>query len=278
MISKLKILVFLFVVGAADRSLAQTENSDVKLPMISLHRGANREAPENTLAAFAYAMELKINFIELDVRTTSDGKQVIMHDGSLLRTTGKDAKVQDVRWEEIQKLSAGAWFAKRFANQKVPLFEGACKLVATENKRREVPVNLYVDCKAINSKEVVTTLKKYGLLESAVFYGSVETLLQIKNNYGNARLMPSYPGEKLLDELISKINPYALDVPPNELNEATVALIHSKGVKVFSDLLDNYDNEREYAKAIQLEIDLIQTDDARAVLSVFKKLQSTNKQ
>src|SRR5687767_13324591 len=65
----------------------------IKLPMISAHRGASRIAPENTLVAFSKAMELGSDFIELDVRTTADGVQVILHDESLKRTTALDARV-----------------------------------------------------------------------------------------------------------------------------------------------------------------------------------------
>ncbi|CAG1769689.1 partial putative glycerophosphodiester phosphodiesterase 1, partial [uncultured bacterium] len=44
------------------------------------HRGANREAPENTLAAFSAALEIGVEGIELDVHATADGIPVIHHD------------------------------------------------------------------------------------------------------------------------------------------------------------------------------------------------------
>ncbi len=277
MISTWRIIAIILFAGTTISAKAQVETASRKMPMVSLHRGASQEAPENTLTAITYAMELKIDFIELDVRTTADGKQVIMHDGSLLRTTGKAAKVQDVSWSAIQKLSAGSWFAMRFTNEKVPLFEDVCKLVSTENKKRYAPVNLYVDCKDIDAKAVVNSLKKYGLIESAIFYGNIETLIEIKRYFDEAKLMPTYPGENQLDELIHKINPYAVDMPYEELNEATIALCHSKGIKVFSDLLGEYDNDKAYQRAINFGIDLIQTDDARAVLYVMKEVQTTTK-
>lgn len=50
---------------------------------IVAHRGANREAPENTLAAFARALEFGVDGIELDVHLTRDGIPVVHHDHSL---------------------------------------------------------------------------------------------------------------------------------------------------------------------------------------------------
>jgi glycerophosphoryl diester phosphodiesterase len=44
------------------------------------HRGANREAPENTLAAFGRAMELGAHGVELDVHRTADDRLVVRHD------------------------------------------------------------------------------------------------------------------------------------------------------------------------------------------------------
>jgi glycerophosphoryl diester phosphodiesterase len=46
---------------------------------IVAHRGASREAPENTLAAFAKAIEIGADMIEFDVRRASDGSLVISH-------------------------------------------------------------------------------------------------------------------------------------------------------------------------------------------------------
>ncbi|MEK0430200.1 MAG: hypothetical protein RL139_4 [Gemmatimonadota bacterium] len=49
-------------------------------PEIIAHRGASRERPENSLAAFRRAVELGADAIELDVHQTSDGGIVVHHD------------------------------------------------------------------------------------------------------------------------------------------------------------------------------------------------------
>ena len=50
---------------------------------IIAHRGANREAPENTLPAFQTALDIGVNGIELDVQLTADGIPVVHHDAFL---------------------------------------------------------------------------------------------------------------------------------------------------------------------------------------------------
>lgn len=52
----------------------------MSIPEIIAHRGASRERPENTLAAFRRAAELGAAGIELDVHLTADGILVVHHD------------------------------------------------------------------------------------------------------------------------------------------------------------------------------------------------------
>ncbi len=49
-------------------------------PLVLAHRGANRQAPENTVAAFARARALGADGVELDVRRSADGVLVVHHD------------------------------------------------------------------------------------------------------------------------------------------------------------------------------------------------------
>jgi glycerophosphoryl diester phosphodiesterase len=50
------------------------------MPLVYAHRGARRQAPENTLEAFARAIELGADGVELDVHRTLDGALVVRHD------------------------------------------------------------------------------------------------------------------------------------------------------------------------------------------------------
>jgi glycerophosphoryl diester phosphodiesterase len=49
-------------------------------PEIIAHRGASRERPENTLAAFSRAVELGADAIELDIHRSGDGVLYVHHD------------------------------------------------------------------------------------------------------------------------------------------------------------------------------------------------------
>jgi len=51
------------------------------------HRGVPSETPRNTLASLRRAIELGIDYVELDLQTTADGKIVDMHNSTVDATT-----------------------------------------------------------------------------------------------------------------------------------------------------------------------------------------------
>lgn len=68
------------------------------------HRGAAGEAPENTLAGFAYARELGLGAVELDVCLAKDGPLVVIHDDTVDRTTSASGPVADFTSAELGAL------------------------------------------------------------------------------------------------------------------------------------------------------------------------------
>jgi glycerophosphoryl diester phosphodiesterase len=76
-------------------------------PAIIAHRGASRYAPENTLKAFALAVEQKADGIELDVRLSSDGHLVVFHDATVRHRTNGQGWVARLSLEELRNLDAG---------------------------------------------------------------------------------------------------------------------------------------------------------------------------
>ncbi|EJZ85828.1 glycerophosphoryl diester phosphodiesterase [Winkia sp. UMB3158] len=87
---------------------------------IFAHRGANRLAPENTMAAFRAAFEHGAKWIETDVDIDKDGTPIICHDTTLDRTTDHTGRFYDLTDEEVAKVDAGSWFSKDFKGEHLP--------------------------------------------------------------------------------------------------------------------------------------------------------------
>ena len=107
-------------------------------PLILGHRGASAVAPENTLAAFTRAMGDGADGIEFDVRLSSDGVPVVIHDATLKRTGLIDRLVSDLTANELGEVDVGRWFAGRaqaaaqsFAGEKLPTLAQVFELFST---------------------------------------------------------------------------------------------------------------------------------------------------
>lgn len=95
------------------------------LPEIIGHRGACAYAPENTLSAIHTAADLGVDWVEFDVKLTSDSVPVLFHDDTLERTTNGSGAMKETSFAELQNLNAGSWFADSFADEAVPTLEQA---------------------------------------------------------------------------------------------------------------------------------------------------------
>jgi glycerophosphoryl diester phosphodiesterase len=84
------------------------------------HRGASAAAPENTYAAFERAIADGGVYTETDVRASSDGALVLVHDPTLDRTTDGSGPVAALTLEELRGLDAGSWFDETFRGQRIP--------------------------------------------------------------------------------------------------------------------------------------------------------------
>lgn len=87
------------------------------------HRGANAEAPENTMAAFRKAVEIGADGLEFDLQLSRDNVPVVIHDEKLERTTNATGLVKDYTLDELRALDAGRWFSSEFAGETIPTLE-----------------------------------------------------------------------------------------------------------------------------------------------------------
>ncbi|MEK3856271.1 glycerophosphodiester phosphodiesterase [Cytobacillus sp. FSL H8-0458] len=87
------------------------------------HRGATGYAPENTVAGFDLAVDMKADYIEIDVQRSKDGELVVIHDTTVDRTTDGTGKVRDLTFDYLRSLDAGSWKGEQFAGEPIPTFE-----------------------------------------------------------------------------------------------------------------------------------------------------------
>lgn len=119
------------------------------------HRGLyekDQSIPENSLAAFDRAASAGYG-MELDVQLSRDRKVVVFHDDNLKRMCGIDKKVNELDFDELQKLSLCG------TDQKIPLFSEVLEMV---NGRTPLIVELKI-CRHGRQlcKKTLKLLKEY---------------------------------------------------------------------------------------------------------------------
>jgi glycerophosphoryl diester phosphodiesterase len=232
--------------------------------MMACHRGANRYAPENTLPAIKTAIALGADFVEIDIRTSRDGKFVLMHDSTVNRTTNGKGRVNDLTLAEIRDLDAGSWFGKQFKGVRVPTLEEALEALGKHT-------SIYLDAKDISPEALASAVKNHGLLERHVVYQGASYLTKLKGL--DDRLRPLSPLRTAADlTKLESIRPYGVDANWRALSKELMVECHKKGIKVSSDALGANETIAQYCRAIGWEIDLIQTDHPLRVMRAVELL------
>lgn len=79
-----------------------TQHCTLSFMKIIGHRGAKGLAPENTIASFKKAIELDVDQIEFDVRTSKDNIPIVHHNGVLKDASGNRLRIVDHNYTELK--------------------------------------------------------------------------------------------------------------------------------------------------------------------------------
>ncbi len=164
------------IIGEDDREIAGVINrfcdggTLARTPLFIGHRGYESRAPENTIAAFRYALDNGADIFEIDVDITKDGEVVVMHDGSIGRTTDYDGplSIGEMTLEEIKSYNIvsgmyypGEYKVGQVTDLKVPTLREVFELLAGYPGRR-----VFIELKGSSSEcvaEVARLVREYDI-------------------------------------------------------------------------------------------------------------------
>jgi glycerophosphoryl diester phosphodiesterase len=124
-------------------SQARTPFVAAARPLLWAHRGASRDAPENTLAAFKLAAAQQADGVELDAQLCGSGEVVVLHDSTLGRTTGAVGLVTETSLRRLRTLDAGAFKGEQFTGERIPLLSEVLEALPG------LLVNIELKCEAL---------------------------------------------------------------------------------------------------------------------------------
>ncbi len=231
---------------------------------ITAHRGSSLEAPENTMPAIEMAIDNLVDYIEIDVRETSDGILILMHDANLSRTTGNQLKIWKTSYEEIYKLDAGVWFGKKYINTKVPKFEEV--LVYCKDKKVILNIEIKYNKKTPDITEhVMELIEKYNIGDKCVISSTTEeVLVEVKDINPNI-----LTGKIITYDYENEYNDEYIDfysMRSGFITKSKVVKIHGNGKEVHAWTVNTVS---ELTRCKRLGVDNIITDMPLLARSVF---------
>jgi glycerophosphoryl diester phosphodiesterase len=238
-------------------------------PVVFAHRGASAYAPENTLAAFQQALRQGAQAIEFDVKLTSDGHIVIIHDQTVNRTTNGTGQVTKLPLAALRELDAGSWLSAEFRGEKIPTLNEVFETFGRKLFMNIELTNYATPFDALVLK-VVEIVKKHGL-ENRVLFSSF-----FPHNLMNAaRLLPQIPRGQLIfpggaglwqRSWGRLINIQAEHPFTEDVTQKLVADAHARGRRIHAWTVNAPDEMRRLKS---LGVDGIFSDDPLKALEIF---------
>lgn len=244
-------------------------------PLTLAHRGHSIAYPENTMAAFRAAVEAGIDAIESDVHLTADGHLVMLHDGTLDRTTNGSGPIIERTLEEVLTLDAWGRFGERFRGERVPTLEQLLDLAA------EAGVFLVIEVKGTDHAQsvaigdaVADRLAERGELRrhlvSSFDHG---TLGALRQRYPTLEVAPDrlpevghLPPEDVVAQA-QAIGAHVMQVLHTQITRELVDAHHAADIALWSWTINTPD---EIAASKAMGCDGLMGDDAHALVAAIR--------
>ena len=239
---------------------------------IFAHRGANREAAENTRSAFDKALFYAIDGMETDVQLTRDEVSVLWHDRFLNKIGLSDKRIDDFDYAQLQAMNFAAHFSAGSTSEGIMslqdflvAYRKRCRLlIEIKNRegetlsRHQIKVRQTLDnVGAVNDDKIIASSFNLASLIYAHQYRPAFPLvynLEEEQTLADAR--------QVLDE-----QPYlhGLCLPIANLDETMVKLLrdHNKCIAVYT-----CNSDEEIGKALRLEVDILISDIPQKALQM----------
>ena len=243
--------------------------------LVIAHRGDSLEAPENTLPAFASAVKIGADLVELDYRHSADGVPVVFHDALLDRATDAVARWAQEKiplttktLAELCVLDAGSWFDPRFGGARIATLAEALDTITAGSMT-------LIEHKAGDAATCVELLKSKQMLDRTVVqsfdWDYLAECHRLAPNLALVALGEKQLDERQLDEMAST-GAIAVGWENESTDRDTIAAIHRRGWKAWVWTADHPGRMREL---ITLGIDGIITNRPRHLQQVLAELANS---
>jgi glycerophosphoryl diester phosphodiesterase len=260
-------------VFAADREVRREflENG------VTAHRGSSIEYPENTIAAIRHAIELQVDWVEVDILQTKDGQLVILHDSTTGRTGDRDLKVADSTYEELLAVDVAAGHRRKRGLSleacpvaRIPLLSEVLPLFTTQGRTR-LSLQPKDDCTAA----AIALVRKMGAVEWVGFNdGNLTKMSLVKELEPGIPVFWDRPAacDLAADLRIAREKGFeALVIEQRGITEKSVRQCREAGFQVGAWTVNDPETMQRF---LAWGVDRLYTDDPRALLNLESKFKN----
>ena len=233
-----------------------------KIVVIS-HRGEHFRHPENTMPAFRAAYEAGADFIEADVRTTADGKLVLIHNDTVDERTNGSGSVREMTFEQIRGLDAGVKSGEEFRGTRVPTFDEMLEFARGK-------IGAYVDTKRASAADIVAALERREMQDQVVIYGGIEYLKQVSALRPKLKVMPEAVTAAIVRQRIDELKPRVIAFDARDFKDDILGIARTAGARIYVDRLGEADRPEMWQDAIDRGADGIQTDKPAELVAYLR--------
>jgi glycerophosphoryl diester phosphodiesterase len=244
----------------------------VSSSLIFSHRGANREAAENTQAAFDKALRYPINGIETDVQLSRDEINVLWHDDTLEKVGLPDQHIDDLNFAALQELDVARHFFvdanfESFMTLQnfLDCYRKRCRLLL-EIKCYEGELPVRQKIKVRQALSMVGTVRRDDIMASSFHFPSLLVAHQYAPTFPLVyNLEPEQGFADAKQVLAAHPFLHGLCVHISTLNAAMVTLLHrqKKCIAVYT-----CNSDEEIDTALKLGVDILITDVPQRALQL----------
>ena len=244
--------------------IPRTGSAQIRRVVAISHRGEHLHHPENTIPAFEEAIRAGADFIEVDVRTTADGKLILSHDETVNRCTNGQGKVSEMTFDQLQALDAGIKVGGEFAGTKMPTFDQALDLA------RQSKIGVYVDVKNASAADLVSHIDGHRMTDQVVIYCGLDLARRILALNPGLKVMPESGSVDRAKLLIEQLHPKVIAFDARDFTPEVIAAVKKAGVAIYVDRLGPADTPEAWQRAIDAGADGIQTDRPAALVAFLR--------
>jgi len=216
------------------------------------HRGEHLHHPENTMPAFEEAIKLGADYIEVDVRTTADGKLILSHDATVNRCTTGQGEVSKMTFDELRALDAGSKSGPEFAGTRMPSFDEVLDMAHGK-------IGIYVDVKQVSAQELVKHIMDHGMADHVVIYsGRISKEIQQINP--KLRIMPESSNVDIVTRIVNELHAPVIAFGASDWKPEIIKIAKDSGAELYVDRMGPTDAPTGWQSAIDEGADGIQTD------------------